>query len=105
MSRKQEAAKELLKLVFQSGFMEPFASEGGWVPGNSSYAGPLEATELGAVEVKAVQNAVATPKSEGWGVVENNDVIRDAFTKLAQGASSEQIAQDTDAKVESLLNA
>lgn len=105
MSRNQEAAKDLLRLVFQADFMTPFAAEGGWVPGNSSFSGPLEETELGAAEVSAVENAVATPQAEGWGVVENNDVIRDALTKLAQGGDVAQIAQETDAKVEGLLNA
>lgn len=103
-TRNQEAAKDLLRLVFTEDFMSVFASEGGWVPGNSSFAGPLEATELGAVEVTAVENAVATPLTEGWGVVENNEVIRDAFTLIAQGGDVAQIAADTDATVEGLLN-
>jgi N,N'-diacetylchitobiose transport system substrate-binding protein len=103
-SPKQELAREALAMTFEEEFQNFFASEGGWVPGNTSYAGPLSETELGAVEVTAVENAIATPAAENWGVVEGNDVLRDMLTRLAQGDDVETVAAETDDTIEGLLN-
>jgi N,N'-diacetylchitobiose transport system substrate-binding protein len=103
-SPKQDLAREALAMTFEEEFQNFFASEGGWVPGNTSYAGPLSETELGAVEVSAVENAVATPAAENWGVVEGNDVLRDMLTRLAQGDDVEAVAAETDETIEGLLN-
>ncbi|MDJ0376996.1 extracellular solute-binding protein [Cryobacterium sp. PH31-L1] len=103
-SPKQDLAREALALTLSETFQSYFASDGGWVPGNISYAAPLEATEVGQVEVQAVAASVMTPAAEGWATVEGNDVIRDLLTQLAQGGDVKQLAADTDAMIESLLN-
>jgi N,N'-diacetylchitobiose transport system substrate-binding protein len=103
-SPRQDLAKELLAMTFTEEFQSYFASEGGWVPGNSTYAEALTSTEIGAVEVDAVENSVAAPAAEKWGVVEGNEVIRDMLTKVAQGGDVKQIAAETDATLEGILN-
>lgn len=104
LSPNQEYARDLLQLTMSEEFQTYFASDGGWVPGNSAYAGPLGETEVGQVEIIAVENSVMTPNAEGWGVVENNNVIRDMLVRLAQGEDATALASETDAAVENLLN-
>lgn len=103
-SDKQDLSREALKLIFQPTFQEYFASEGGWVPGNITYADPLKDTEAGKVEVEAVENSVALPTADKWAAVEAANVLRDVLTKVAQGGDVEQIANDADKRVEELLN-
>lgn len=103
-SPKQDLAREALNLIFEPTFQEYFASEGGWVPGNITYADPLKDTEVGKVEVEAVENSAALPTAENWASVEAANVLRDVLTKIAQGGDVEQIAKDTDQRIEELLN-
>ncbi|UFU03576.1 extracellular solute-binding protein [Ruania suaedae] len=103
-SENQEYARDLLRLTMSEEFQTYFASDGGWVPGNSTYAEPLAETEVGEAEITAVENAVMTPNAENWGVVEGNDVIRDMMVQLAQGEDPQTLAADTDATVAQLLN-
>ena len=103
-SPKQDLAQEALNMIFEPTFQEYFASEGGWVPGNITYAAPLEDTEVGKVEVEAVENSAALPTAKNWAAVEAANVLRDVLTKIAQGGDVEQIARDTDKQIEEILN-
>lgn len=105
MSPNQELARELLLMTFEEEFQTAFATQdAGWVPGNASFAGPLEATEIGAVEVAAVENSAMTPAATNWGVVEGEDVIRDMLTEVATGADIAQIATEYDKRINDILN-
>lgn len=103
-SANQEYARDLLRLTMSEQFQTYFASDGGWVPGNSEYSGPLAETEVGEAEIIAVENAVMTPNAASWGVVEGNDVIRDMLVQLAQGDDPAALAAATDSTVAELLN-
>jgi N,N'-diacetylchitobiose transport system substrate-binding protein len=104
LSPNQEHARELLAMMFEPEFQEFFATEGGWVPGNTEYAAPQEDNPAAIEQVAAVENARMTPLAPGWGIIESNDVIRNLFTEIAQGGDVEALAAEYDATIESLLN-
>lgn len=104
LSENQELAEELLTMVMSEGFLEPFASVGGWVPGNVEYGTALNETAVGAASLTATETSVGTPASPSWGVVESTDVIRNFYTRLATGADLESAVAEVNAEIESQLN-
>nr|WP_314844940.1 extracellular solute-binding protein [uncultured Microbacterium sp.] len=104
LSPNQEHARELLAMMFEPEFQEFFATEGGWVPGNTEYAAPQEGNPGAIEQVTAVENARMTPLAPGWGIIESNDVLRNLFTEIAQGGDVKALAEQYDATIESLLN-
>ncbi|MFS0853238.1 extracellular solute-binding protein [Microbacterium sp. 179-I 3D4 NHS] len=104
LSPNQEHARELLAMMFEPEFQEYFATEGGWVPGNTEYASPREDNPAAIEQVAAVENAWMTPLTPGWGIIESNDTMRNLFTELAQGGDVKALAAEYDATIASLLN-
>ena len=104
LSPNQEHSRELLTMMFEPEFQEYFATEGGWVPGNTEYAAPQEDNPAAVAQVPAVENARMTPLAPGWGIVESNDVMRNLFTEVAQGGDIDALATQYDATIESHLN-
>jgi N,N'-diacetylchitobiose transport system substrate-binding protein len=104
LSPNQEHARELLAMMFEPEFQEYFATDGGWVPGNTEYAVPAEGNPAAEAQVAAVENSMMTPLTPGWGVIESNDVMRNLFTEIAQGGDVTALAEEYDATIASLLN-
>ncbi|RWZ49910.1 extracellular solute-binding protein [Labedella phragmitis] len=103
-SPNQEHSRELLAMMFEPEFQEYFATEGGWVPGNTEYSVPAEGNPAAEAQVAAVENSMMTPLAPGWGVIESNDVMRNLFTEVAQGGDVTALAEEYDAIITSLLN-
>lgn len=103
-SSNQDLAKELLQLVMSEDFLEPFASVGGWVPGNVDYGTSLNETAVGAASLAATETSAGTPASPSWGVVESTDVIRNFYTQIATGADLTTAVESVQTEIEDLLN-
>jgi N,N'-diacetylchitobiose transport system substrate-binding protein len=104
LSPNQEHSRQLLAMMFEPEFQEFFATDGGWVPGNTEYAVPAEGNPAAEAQVAAVENSQMTPLAPGWGVIESNDVMRNLFTEIAQGGDVTALAEEYDATIASLLN-
>ena len=97
-------SKEALKLIFSKEFQEFFATEGGWVPGNLSYAPALGTDELSKITVDAVRNSVGTPAARNWALVESAKTVDDFFVAMGAGKDRVALAATADAKIAQILN-
>ncbi|WP_285728118.1 extracellular solute-binding protein [Psychromicrobium xiongbiense] len=103
-SKNQAMSKEALKLIFSKDFQEAFAKDGGWVPGNLSFAGALGTDDLSKLTVDAVRNSVGTPAAKNWALVESAKVVDDFFVAMGNLKDPVSLAKTADDKIASILN-
>jgi N,N'-diacetylchitobiose transport system substrate-binding protein len=103
-SPNQALAKDALKMMFSSDFQSALASEGGWVPGNTTYASALKGI-TGPFSETAVVNSKLTPNTPTWGVADSAGVPASIWTRVASGEDVATVAADVDKQLEDLLNA
>jgi N,N'-diacetylchitobiose transport system substrate-binding protein len=103
-SSKKDLAKKAMKLIFAKDFQEAFATEGGWVPGNLSYATALGSDELSTLTTAAVKNSVGTPAAKNWALVEGAKTVDDFYVAMGAGKDPVSLAAAADAAMEKVLN-
>jgi N,N'-diacetylchitobiose transport system substrate-binding protein len=103
-SPNQSLAKSALTMIFGKEFQEFFATKGGWVPGNLSYAAALGSDDLATLTTDAVKNSVGTPAAKNWALVESAKTVDDFFVAMGAGKDKVSLAAAADAKIASILN-
>jgi N,N'-diacetylchitobiose transport system substrate-binding protein len=102
-SPSQTLAASALKLMYSEDFQSALASEGGWVPGNTTYASALQGVTAEFSET-AVVGSKLTPNTPTWGVADSAGVPASIWTRVASGEDVEAVATDVNAQLEELLN-
>lgn len=98
-------AKDALELIYSDTFQTKLATDLGWTPGNTRYASALPDGLVPAkLQVDIARNSVLTPPAENWAIVESDNVPADMYAAIARGGSVATIAEQTDAKIEKVLN-
>lgn len=95
-------AREALKIIFSEGFQK-LVSADGWVPGNTEY-GKETSGAFSKISGTVVENSKLTPNTPQWGVATGNNLVRDFWTALAQGADVNATAKDYGAQLATVLN-
>ena len=103
-SQVKSLSRDALKLIYSKEFQTRVAAQG-WIPGNTAYAGAVpKGLASGQLQQQIASTAVLTPAAENWAVVQGNNIPADFWAKLARGGDVDQLAKDTDQKIEEVLN-
>lgn len=102
-SANPELAKDALAIILSDEFQTIYG-ENGLVPAKISLAETLGTDEVAQAIAAAAANAKLTPASPNWADVEAAGILQDLFVKIAQGGDVQALAEETDAKIEDILN-
>jgi N,N'-diacetylchitobiose transport system substrate-binding protein len=102
-SKHQAAAKAALKIIMGKTFQTLLAKDGGWIPGNTTYATALSGPFAKPAR-EAVVHSTLTPNTPQWGVAVANNLLPEMYTRIAKGEDTAAVAKDVDAHLEATLN-
>lgn len=103
-SKNQTLDQSALKIIMGKQFQSLLAKDGGWVPGNTTYADALTGP-FAAVARAAVENSKLTPNTPQWGVAVANNLLPNFYTGIAKGQDPKAAADAADKALETALNA
>lgn len=103
-SKNQAAAQAALKIIMGKTVQSQIAKDGGWVPGNLTYADALTGP-FAKVAKAAVMNSTLTPNTPQWGIAVANNLLPNFYTLIAKGENTMTVAKNVDATIEKTLNA
>lgn len=98
-----ELARELLRIVYSEEYQN-ILGENGLGPANQQYTDSLGDDQFAQALVASASNSKLTPASPGWSAVESQGVMEEFFSQIRDADDLEQLARDTNAKLEPLLN-
>jgi N,N'-diacetylchitobiose transport system substrate-binding protein len=91
--------------IMMSDEYQTILAQANMIPAKKSLASEVpQDNPIAQAGVEAAQNARLTPASPKWADVEAQNVLQSAFTKLANGDDVQTVAEELDAKIESILN-
>lgn len=102
-SQNPELAVEFLKLITSEEFQAQYA-EAGLFPGRESLYGDVTGGAAVEAQADAIVNARAVPASEFWGEVEEQNILQDMGTAIANGDDVTAAAEEANARIEEILN-
>jgi len=103
-SQNQELAKDVIEIMLSDEFQTMFAKQG-MLPAKSSLSDQLPQNEANAALGPTLETGKVTPPAPAWGsAVEGGRVLEDLFVNIANGGDVEQLAADTGAQLDELLN-
>lgn len=102
-SKHPELAKELLKIIFSEDYQK-MLGENGLGPANQQFASSLGDDQFAKALIESASNSKLTPAAPGWAAVESKNVMEEFFAQIRDADDLEQLAKDTNAKLDPLLN-
>ncbi|WP_062069801.1 extracellular solute-binding protein [Demequina sediminicola] len=103
-SQNIEGAKQLLEIIFSDEY-QTLLAESGWGPANSEfgeiYAGLAPQNE---VALETAEAAKLTPAAPGWAAIEEQQILEQYFTAVAEGGDVASLAVEYDDKINALIN-
>ncbi|MDB5529460.1 MAG: hypothetical protein JWR51_2563 [Devosia sp.] len=104
-SSHQELAKKALTLIMSKEFMTQLAQDGGWVPGNTTFADAIPDGLVPAqLQQQIAQTSGLTPAAKNWAIVEGNNLPIDLYTGVAKGENIDDVTARIGAGIEKVLN-
>ena len=103
-SHNTDLAYKALQIMLSDGYQKILAGAG-MVPAKVSQAQFMPANEYSKAAANAAASAKLTPASPNWANVESQQVLEDAFSKIAQGQDVATVAAALDSAIEAILNA
>lgn len=97
-----QAAQAVLEIIYSPGFQELIAANG-WTPGNTTYADKVTGA-FGEISGDVIEASKLTPNTANWGSIVGDNSLQDFFSKVARGDDVKALAQELDAKFDSVLN-
>ncbi|UQN28644.1 extracellular solute-binding protein [Brachybacterium kimchii] len=101
-AQNPELAREALKLIFAEDFQNHLAQDG-WVPGNIDYGDKIPGA-FGKISPEIVEASKLTPNTPQWGVAMGDNIVRDFYTKIAQGKDVKSTADEFSGQLDDVLN-
>ncbi|GAA3582126.1 extracellular solute-binding protein [Klugiella xanthotipulae] len=102
-STKQEAAKELMRIIFSPEYQK-MLGESGMGPANMEYTDSLGDDQFAQALVESAANSKLTPAAPGWSAIEGKKILEEFYGKIAAGGDVIELAKEYDAKITPLLN-
>lgn len=102
-SQHPELAKELLRIIFSEEY-QTMLGENGLGPANSNYTSSLGDDQFAQALVESASNSKLTPAAPGWAAIEAQEIMEQFFAQIRDAEDLEQLAKDTNAKLDALLN-
>jgi len=103
-SHNPDLAYKAMQIMLSDGYQKILAGAG-MVPALVSQAKYMPANEFSQAAANAAANAKLTPASPNWANVESQQVLEDAFSKIAQGQDVVGVAKALDTQINTILNA
>ncbi|WP_125098520.1 extracellular solute-binding protein [Leucobacter chromiireducens] len=102
-SKEPELAKELLRIIYSEEY-QTMLGKNGLGPANQQYASSLGDDQFAQALIESASNSKLTPAAPGWAAVEAKNVMEGFFSKIRDADDLKQLAQDTNAELNALLN-
>lgn len=102
-SKNQDAAKELMKIVFSADYQK-MLGENGLGPANLDYASSLGDDQFATALIASAAESKLTPAAPGWASVEGSGLLEEFFGKVNGGGDIPALAEEYDAKIDELIN-
>ncbi|WP_053352525.1 extracellular solute-binding protein [Leucobacter musarum] len=102
-SDEPELAKELLRIVYSEDYQK-MLGENGLGPANQQYASSLGDDQFAQALIESASNSKLTPAAPGWAAIESKSIMEEFFSKIRDADDLQQLAVDTNAKLDALLN-
>ncbi|GAB2547361.1 extracellular solute-binding protein [Leucobacter ruminantium] len=102
-SKNPELAKELMQIIFSEEYQN-ILGENGLGPANQKYAHSLGDDQFAQALVESASNSKLTPAAPGWAAIEAKNIMEEFFAQIRDAEDLEQLAKDTNAKLDPLLN-
>ncbi|MBK0419486.1 extracellular solute-binding protein [Leucobacter sp. CSA1] len=102
-SKEPELAKELLRIIYSEEY-QTMLGENGLGPANQNYTDSLGDDQFAQALVESASNSKLTPAAPGWASVEAKNIMEEFFAQIRDADDLEQLAKDTNAKLDPLLN-
>lgn len=96
-------SKTLLKIIFSKEYQE-MLGKNGLGPANSKYTSSLGDDQFAKALIESASNSKLTPAAPGWASVEAGNVMEEFFSKIRDAADLKALAQESDKKLDSMLN-
>lgn len=102
-SQKQEAAKELMRIIFSDEY-QTMLGQNGLGPGNLDFASALGDDKFAQTLIDTAAASKLTPAAPGWAAVEGASLLEEFFGKVAEGGDIAALAAEYDGKITPMLN-
>lgn len=102
-TQEPELAKELLRIIFDDEYQN-MLGEYGLGPANANNTGSLGSDQFAEALIASASNSKLTPAAPGWAAIEEQNIMEEFFAQIRDAADLEQLAKDTNAKLDALLN-
>ncbi|MCU1424340.1 MAG: transporter substrate-binding protein [Microbacteriaceae bacterium] len=102
-SEKQDAAKELMRIIFSEDY-QTMLGENGLGPANLDYASSLGDDQFATALIESASTSKLTPAAPGWAAVEGSGLLEEFFGKVNGGGDIAALAKEYDAKIDELIN-
>ncbi len=102
-SKNQDAARELLKIVFSPEYQQ-MLGQNGLGPANLKYTSSLGDDQFAKALAESAAGSKLTPAAPGWAAVEGSGLLEEFFGKVNAGGDVASLAAEYDAKITPLLN-
>jgi N,N'-diacetylchitobiose transport system substrate-binding protein len=102
-SKKQDAAKDLMKIIFSADYQK-MLGENGLGPANLDYASSLGDDQFAKALIDSAAESKLTPAAPGWAAVEGSGLLEEFFGKVNGGGDIEALAKEYDGKIDELIN-
>lgn len=103
-SKEPELAKELLRIIFSEAYQNKLG-ENMLGPANTKYTSSLGDDQFAQAMISSAENAKLTPAAPGWAAIEAQSILEEFFAQIRDADDLTKLAQDTNAKLDGLLNA
>ncbi|MGJ0202611.1 extracellular solute-binding protein [Leucobacter sp. gxy201] len=102
-SEHPELAKDLLRIIYSEEY-QTMLGENGLGPANQKYASSLGDDQFAQALIESASNSKLTPAAPGWAAVEAKNIMEEFFSQIRDADDLEQLAKDTNAKLDPILN-
>ncbi|QAB18564.1 extracellular solute-binding protein [Leucobacter muris] len=102
-SKEPELAKELMRIIFSEEY-QTMLGENGLGPANQQYTSSLGDDQFAEALIESASNSKLTPAAPGWAAIESKNIMEEFFAQIRDADDLEQLAEDTNAKLDPLLN-
>ena len=102
-SKNPELAKELLKIIYAEEY-QTMLGKAGLGPANQKYTSSLGDDQFAQALIESASNSKLTPAAPGWAAVEAKNIMEEFFAGIRDAKDLEQLAKDTNAKLNETLN-
>lgn len=102
-TQNPELAKDLMRIIYSEEY-QTMLGEKGLGPANSDYADSLGSDQFAKALIESASNSKLTPAAPGWAAIESKNIMEEFFSKIRDAKDLKQLAQDTNAQLDALLN-